>query len=263
MSRVETLLVPTAVFLWLSALILTTVTHELGHALVARALGARPTLYHTYVDTRGVAGTQAVLTAAGGPLMSLLQGGAFLILLRVRPFGEGEPALQLLLVFLAGLGFSTCFGYLLIAPFTTSGDVGKIRVLLGWPWWAGALLSVAGAAGITWIARLSGSELLALWPRGAAEVPARTALLRIGILPWLTTTAAMVVLLRPTPNALATAYPFFAGFYLLIAVLDRPDWPLAPAAMGRWTGTALSASACLAAATVFLFLRLKSGVRLG
>lgn len=127
------------------AAIVSSTLHELAHAAAGLVQGLTPTVSPFSVDyvPDGTA-AQQVVTAAAGPLFSLVLG---LVLLGVaRHWGPGTVRLfWLWLTFVALMNF---VGYLMIAPVAQVGDTGKVLELLDAPGWVYVLVLVLGVAGL-------------------------------------------------------------------------------------------------------------------
>ena len=125
-----------------------------------------------------------VLTAAAGPVFSLVLGAV--VLLVGRNVGRGFVRLLLLWTGLASL--QNFAGYLLIAPFAAAGDTGQVLALLdappGWRTWSAVVLGVA----LTLLdARLFAGQVTR-YARSQDE------LRHLVLLPWLIGTGITVVL---------------------------------------------------------------------
>ena len=125
----------------ISAALVTTIIHEMGHFLVSVGLGNSATLHHNYVETHtpDLPFIQQILIPAGGPVVSLLQGIVCMVF--YRKIRGGVVALLVLWMGISGL--MAFFGYMMIAPVFTVGDTGKIFRMLDIP----ILLQIIMAAG--------------------------------------------------------------------------------------------------------------------
>ncbi len=233
--------------LWIACLFTALIFHGLGHAAVARLLGQDVTLHLAHVDHVATTPTDRALIAAAGPALFLAQG-VWLV------WRGGLPVLVALM--LGGLGFATAFGYLLTTPFTDRGDMGVLAVLRGWPTiWRIAIAIAAGAA-LTVLARQASSGHLAMLPPGWRGLTTPTALAVAVILPWALAMLLVIWAITFRPGLFSALYPLFAGSYLLIGWLDRPNWS-APTPVPGATDPPMSVSAALAAAALALALFLR------
>ena len=114
---------------FVAAFIMTTIIHEGGHYVSYALFGENPTLFHNYVQTsaQSMDVHVRVTSAMAGPLISLVQGLVFgYVVTREK---RNTPT-ALLFLWLSLLGFVNFFGYLVMTPFTTTGDTGKVAELL-------------------------------------------------------------------------------------------------------------------------------------
>lgn len=111
------------------AFFITTLIHEIGHFLSYWIGGANPVLYHNYVSVadNNLNIHLRIISALAGPVISLIQGTFFLILLKIRIKNNVN---YLLILWLSLLGFVNFFGYLLMTPFSSAGDTGKVAEML-------------------------------------------------------------------------------------------------------------------------------------
>jgi hypothetical protein len=114
---------------FVSAFIISTFIHELGHYISYFIFGANPTLYHNYVQTpdQQINILPKIISALAGPLGSLIQG---IVLGLVIYNKQKNTAGHLFYLWLSLLGFVNFFGYLVMTPLSTVGDTGKVAELL-------------------------------------------------------------------------------------------------------------------------------------
>jgi hypothetical protein len=114
---------------FVSAFILTTIIHELGHYLSYLVFGADPTLFHNYVQIadQPLPIYVKIISALAGPFISLLQAIFFGILVTQN---RKNTTTYLVFIWLSLLGFVNFFGYLIMTPLSTVGDTGKVAELL-------------------------------------------------------------------------------------------------------------------------------------
>ena len=123
--------------------ILNTSIHEGAHALMGKIFGLTTVLHHNYVSTGGEETSSLfvrVMVPAAGPLMSLLQGIIFLILLRTR---KQKSLITLFYLWMSVFGFINVGGYLMMTPLFAYGDTGKVFTLLNSPPWLMWLVALA------------------------------------------------------------------------------------------------------------------------
>jgi len=190
-----------ATCLYVAAYLLTIMSHELGHALTSLALGGRPVLHNTSVDSTNPALSVAALVsiAAAGPLVSLAQGLALLGHARRHP-ATGSRALFRL--YLGAFGLMNFLGYLMVAPLVPGGDTGQLVALLHVPaaaQWGAALLALVL---LTRAIRGTGPLFLRQLPpavqQDAAQRPA--AMRALLLWPWAVGSAVLVLLALPAPQ---------------------------------------------------------------
>ncbi|WP_125916912.1 hypothetical protein [Hymenobacter coccineus] len=76
--------------MYTAAFLATVLLHELAHALTALAVGVHPTLFNSHVDAPPAGPRPEILIALAGPVFSLAQGVAALVLAaRGRSTGPG------------------------------------------------------------------------------------------------------------------------------------------------------------------------------
>jgi hypothetical protein len=158
--------------------------HECAHAVAGLVLGLVPTITPFSVSyvPEGTAGQQTV-TAAAGPLFSLVMG--LVLMVAARRWGRGFG--RLVWMFLAFMGVMNFVGYCFIAPFARVGDTGQVLTLLGAPEWVFIVVGLVGVAGQFWLARRFAVEV----KRYATE-PAQQR--QIAYFPWLIGTSVVVLL---------------------------------------------------------------------
>jgi hypothetical protein len=119
-----------SVCIFIFAGLVTTILHEAAHFFTAIGFGLKAELHHNYVsyDDANISDFQKMCIAGAGPIVSLILGLIFLVLSE-KTTEKGLLSLTLLWLGLQGtLAFA---GYMMIAPFFTYGDTGKVFSLLG------------------------------------------------------------------------------------------------------------------------------------
>jgi hypothetical protein len=99
------------------------VLHECAPAVAGLAVGLVPTItpFAVSYEPEGTA-RQQTITAASGPLFSLVMG--IVLMVAARRWGRGFG--RLVWMFLAFMGMMNFVGYCFIAPFARAGDTGKV-----------------------------------------------------------------------------------------------------------------------------------------
>lgn len=195
-----------------AAFLLTTLVHELGHALTSKLLGGQPVLYNTSVNNLNehLPVGREVAIALAGPLLSLVQGLVFLNW-AWRRRGAGDAALWRL--YLGVFGIVNFLGYLLIGPLVPYGDIGQVEALWHWPTWSTVGLAVVAGIGVQFAVASTGPLFLDQGP-GLAR-PARGRLMQALVaLPWLLGSVLITVLSWPLPTPISLLYPILSSMVL-------------------------------------------------
>ena len=154
-----------------SAELLTSAIHELGHGLMAQALGFAPKIYAFYEDNpTGTAG-QTLAILAAGPVFSLITGAAFWTwYLRAKP---RYSYARLLLLWLALMGVTTFVNYLIVTPWLAAGDTAQFADILHWPTAARYGLTAVGIAMVIHLGRPAATAMARVAPQGVSLDSAR------------------------------------------------------------------------------------------
>jgi hypothetical protein len=219
----------TAICLYIAAYLLTIVLHEMGHAVMALAVGDHPILYNTSVSNTNklLSSTAHVLIAAAGPVLSLLQGATLLLLLR-RSKRVGPGALFWL--YMSVFGLINFFGYLMLMPLAKGADTGQIAALLHVP---AAVQWVVAAGSLGSLLLLMGSTaplfLRQLPAAVQADPAAKTSGMRTLLLwPWLVGSMVLVLLALPAPHPAVVANMFMSPMVLSRAYRQALAGPVVP-----------------------------------
>lgn len=139
-----------------SAFLLTTLIHESGHFISYLLFNAQPVLHHNYVasDSSGLSIVAKTISAMAGPVISLIQGVIFLVLVRSR---QSNSAKNFFFLWLGFLGLINFFGYLMLTPLSGVGDTGKVAQLLDIPFAIQIIISVTGLATLIFIVFKNGN----------------------------------------------------------------------------------------------------------
>ena len=200
------------------ALTITTILHELAHALAGVALGSQPILHDTFVEHHDLSPGGEALTAVAGPLFSLIQGVLFfLVLPKMHPFSS---LAQQFVLWMAIHGLVNFFGYLINAPFAPHGDIGAVARYLELPRTVQFLLLAAGVAANILIGIIATKPLLELAPSPeliSASSARMDYVMHAAIAPWLLG-AAIVILVRYPPRfAITVIYPAVSGLFAIVS----------------------------------------------
>lgn len=219
------------------AFFLTTLLHELAHALVGASYGCAPVLFTTSVRCeRDVSTTAQIVTALAGPLFSLAQGLA-LVALVLR--GGMGARIQLFLIWMGYHGLVNFVGYVFSTSFAPGGDLNRAATLLGVPFVGQLAMTGLGYAGLRWLVRPLAPVFLALRPDPA--LPARPWSQDLGLFAGLLATPVLVLALLPPAHWLALVYVITAPLPLLDLmdaaekVSPGPGTPLPEPKPWAWT----------------------------
>jgi hypothetical protein len=231
----ETILSSTVMFVL--TFIITTILHELAHALTGLMLGSQPILHDTFVEHRRLTDAGEALTAAAGPLFSLTQG---IVLFSLFNEIQSAPRLtQLFVLWLALHGLVNFFGYLINAPFAPHGDIGQVATYLRFSRPAQLGLLAIGVTANWAIGILATRPLLQLAPVTAliATPDARTDYIaHAAILPWLFGAAGIVMIRYPPRFWITLIYPAVSGLFTVVSwtkAATMPDVEIVVAASSR------------------------------
>lgn len=195
-----------------AAFLLTTLVHELGHALVSKQLGGQPMLYNAHVENlaQHLPATTEVAIALAGPLVSLVQGIGFLGWAWRR--GSGDAALWRL--YLGLFGLINFMGYLLIGPLVPYGDIGQVEAIWQLPIWASVTVAVLAGIGLHWGVSRSAPLFLDFGP-GSLARPLRGRLMQgLIAVPWLLGSLLITALSWPWPTPISLLYPIMSSMVL-------------------------------------------------
>ncbi|MCH9680232.1 MAG: hypothetical protein K0V04_02260 [Deltaproteobacteria bacterium] len=231
-----------SIVIYILAFLVTTVIHELGHALTSSALGGRPILHHVFVEHHGLEGGRRAAVSAAGPLVSLLQGIVLFVVLRYS--GSIPTPARLLLLWLCIHGLVNFFGYLITTPFVPQGDLGRVASWLKVPGIGRWMMLVVGLATVTGLGLWAREPLLSFIT--TTSLPADSSasthhILLTGIGPWLVGSMLIALVSWPAPHWISYLYPFFAGLFLIVTIrrignivapqpstptwVEQPLWP--------------------------------------
>ncbi len=128
--------------------LLTTILHEMAHFIAALSFGFSAELHHNYVsyDDASKTEVQQMIIAGIAPVFSLVLG---LICLNIAKKHTTKGLFSLILMWM-GLHGTLCFmGYMVVAPFFTYGDTGRVFSILGVPPFVSIGLAILSLIGLT------------------------------------------------------------------------------------------------------------------
>jgi len=204
--------------LYVIAFILTTVLHELAHALAGMLYSSQPVLHHHYVEHLSwshLSIQEQAFISLAGPLISLVQG----LLVGLIYFKSTKQGLtKLFLLWLSILGIFNFLGYLMTGPIFQNGDIGKVLALFNTSVWFQILIAFIGAALLLFVAynltklflRFSYKEE---WINSGKS--RKNFSFYILILPWLIGSVVMTILYLPIVAVVSIIYPFTSGMVFI------------------------------------------------
>lgn len=217
-----------------AAFLLTTLVHEMGHALVSKQLGGQPMLYNTHVEnlTKHLPASTEVAIALAGPLLSLVQGVGFLGW-AWRARGTGDAALWRL--YLGLFGLINFMGYLLIGPLVPYGDIGQVETIWQLPMWARVVGAVLAGYALQRVVGQTAPLFLDFGPDRLARSGRRQLMQGLIGAPWLLGSVLITALSWPLPTPISLLYPIMSNLVLRAAWGKAmrgatPDEAAAPAA---------------------------------
>jgi hypothetical protein len=210
---------------FVAAFTLTTVVHEFGHFLSYLLFGADPTLFHNYVTTpEGTLSDGARgVSAMAGPVISLIQGIIFGLIVTRRP--RNTPS-YLFFLWFSLLGYVNFFGYLVMTPFSSVGDTGKVADLLGIAVVFRILIAVAGLALVILIILKIGKHFTNFIPAEHDSKMRSKYVYAIMFVPIIIGAVVNSILAFPAVAMLSVMYPATSSFAVMSsfgAILGNPN----------------------------------------
>ncbi|HLT72622.1 MAG TPA: hypothetical protein VKZ75_08210 [Cyclobacteriaceae bacterium] len=245
--------------LYVAAFLLTTIIHELAHALVGAMNNSSPVIHHNYVEhlaTEHLTVGQQILIAMAGPVISLIQG-LFVGYLYLR--SSREKITDLFLLWTAVLGFNNFLGYLMTGPFFGNGDIGRVYNILDTAAWIQLGLAVAAAGILLFIAYKLTVPFLRFsykedWVKDGKS--RKNFSFHVLILPWIIGSVIVTVFYLPIIAIVSIIYPIMSGMVFIFpwqnAVNPENVKLSGNNALGRLSPVALGLSIVLA--VVFRFV---------
>jgi len=200
------------------AFLVTTILHELSHAMVGALNNSDPVLHHNYVEHLSpshLTVVQQVSIALAGPILSLIQG---LMSGWVYLKSKKHNPIHLFLLWFSVLGFNNFFGYLMTGPLFKAGDIGKAYLLLELPLFPQIALAFIGAAALLFIAyKLTAPFLQFSYEQKwvTDERSRKNFSLRIIILPWIIGSGIITILYLPIIAIVSIIYPIMSGMVFI------------------------------------------------
>ena len=260
-TRARTLLVNSTLAFVLAAMVNATV-HELAHAVAGLSQGLVPTLtpFAVSFSPEGTS-RQQIVTAAAGPLFSLVLGLALIAV--ARSWGRG--LVRLFFLWLSTMSVMNFAGYLVIAPFASVGDTGRVLLLLGAPGWVYGVLALVGVAGQFWLAYYFASQVR----RYASTISAER---QLAFFAWMAGTAIVVALtvievlalgVEPEVTFVVVFYSCAVGVYAPMQFIFHSRFPALGEPLALRTVNAAGWALAGVLATALVVLAFLGGLRLG
>lgn len=204
--------------LYVAAFLVTTMIHELGHALSGMFFGSDPVLHHNYVEhlsPENITRTQNVVTALAGPILSLLQGVlAGTAYLRAK----NHKLTTLFLLWFSILGLNNFLGYMMTGFLFQQGDIGKVFLILEVPLFTQIGIAVLAALALLFMAYKLTSPFLKFSYRTQwvdSEQSRVNFSFHILILPWIIGSVAVTIAYLPIQAVVSIIYPIMSGFVFI------------------------------------------------
>jgi hypothetical protein len=199
---------------FVSAFIITTIIHELGHFILYFIFGAQPVLHHNFVQTlnQNISSSALVISALAGPVISLIQGiilGAYLI----RKPGNSDK--YLLILWLCLLGFINFFGYLMLTPISKNGDTGKVAEMLGISPLIKIIIAVIGLLLLILIVIKMGKYFTNFIPANTDKTKKGKYINSMMMFPIMVGSVVNILLAFPIPVILSVIYPATSSYVIL------------------------------------------------
>lgn len=190
--------------------------HECGHFCVAIFLGYPAVLHHNYVTYGEITKSHNIITALAGPLVSLLIGVVFNIIMNRKRL-KGINALVCL--YLSIFGYIGFFGYVMIAPFFSYGDTGYALHAIGCPMWGIILLSVLAVTAFYFLSKAWSPHFIALMSKGTASgfQQRKKFIYSLVLLPLFIGIVVTTLLNLPSPTFLSLMAPLTSPYVILWA----------------------------------------------
>ncbi len=214
----KTIISINSTIVYVIAFLLTTIIHELAHAISGFYLGSSPVLHHNFVEhltSQNQPTNHLVIEAMAGPLISLLQGIiAGFVFIKIKNGG----IVRLFTLWFSVLGLVNFFGYLMTGPIFQKGDIGKVFKLLELNLPTQILIAVFGAVILVFVAYKLTIPFLGFsydQKSLSTQVERERFSFKIIILPWLAGSVAITFLYLPVIAVVSIIYPFTSGMIFI------------------------------------------------
>jgi hypothetical protein len=187
------------------AFFVTTLVHELAHAVAAVLVGRDPVMFTSSVEyTIDGSVTARVVTKLAGPLFSGISG---LVLLLIARAMRGPPRLRLFVLWLGYHGLVNLIGYVFSMWFAPGGDLGAAARLLELPTLVQIGLMLLAFGGLRLVARPFALPLAQLSPTPlTSDAEAKAWSKEIGLFAGFIATPVLMLSFVPVPHWLTFMY---------------------------------------------------------
>ena len=201
---------------FVSAFIITTILHELGHFISYIVFGKSPTLFHNYVQSadQGLTIQAKVISALAGPFVSLIQGLAFALIVSKR---RRDASTDLFFLWLALLGFVNFFGYLVMTPLSMTGDTGKVAHLLSIDYSVRIIIAIVGFGSLVSIIRKIGRNFSHFIPSQHDLKWRKQYLYRLMLFPIVIGSFVNTLLAFPVVALVNIIYPATSSYVIMVS----------------------------------------------
>ncbi|MBN2365225.1 MAG: hypothetical protein EH225_04270 [Calditrichaeota bacterium] len=201
---------------FISAFFITTFIHESGHFISYIIFGADPVLYHNYVQTDDlqISKMAKIVSALAGPVISLFQGIVFALLVSIK---RKNTVFYLFFLWLSLLGFVNFFGYLIMTPFSTTGDTGKAAEILEIAYLYRILIAFAGFGILIFINLKIGKYFSNFIPADLSMNMKNKYVYHIMFFPIIIGSIFKTIFAFPAPAVLSVIYPATSSYVIMIS----------------------------------------------
>ncbi|RYE26509.1 MAG: hypothetical protein EOP51_00130 [Sphingobacteriales bacterium] len=188
--------------------------HECGHFVATLAMGGQAILHHNYVEHNDVSDAARCMSALAGPVVSLVIGLVFQLVVSSRRF---KSMTALTLQYLSIFGYIGFFGYVMIAPFFSYGDMGFVLRYIGCPMWLIFLLAALAGVALFFLGKAWSVHFIGMMSRATASdlKTRRQFIYSLVFFPLFVGIAITTLLNFPVPTPLSLIAPLTSPFVIL------------------------------------------------
>ncbi len=216
----EKILLLNLIAVFVAGFALTTFLHEIAHAITAKMVNTEPVLFHSYVsyDSLATPAMHQLYIAAAGPLFSLLQALIFIRLLHTKTKIDFVAFLYL---WMSIIGMVVFLGYIMMGPFVSYGDTGKIYTILAVPEYISLALAATALICIIYFFRkltlVIGHFIFQLKTETGYEN--KKAISLFFVFPLLIGTLINVLISLPAPTTMSLVFPIVISLTMIPSVI--------------------------------------------